>query len=95
MRKTPIENVHPDATLLFAENFPKDDYNASKIGQWNHLEIKVGSIDVFPDSTAMHLQTSLSSTSSSTTAGLSSLLKLKKRCTYNDYIKHWLSWSFD
>ena len=50
----------------------------AKIGQLNHLEIKIGSIDVFPDSTAMHLQTSLSSSSSSTTGGLSSLLKLKK-----------------
>ena len=78
MRKIPIENVHPDATLLFTENSLKDDYNASKIGQLNHLEIKIESIDVFPDSTPMHLQTSLSSRSSSTTAGLSSLLKLKK-----------------
>ena len=77
MRKIPTDNIHPDASL-FAENFPKDDYNAIKISQLNHLEIKIGSIDVFPDSTAMHLQTSLSSTSSSTTAGLSSLLKLKK-----------------
>ena len=36
------------------------------------------SIDVFPDSTPMHLQTSISSRSCSTTAGLSSLWKLKK-----------------
>ena len=78
MRNIPTEDVHPDATLLFAENSPKGDYNASKIGQLNHLEIKIESIDVFPDSTPMHLQTSLSSRSSSTTAGLSSLLKLKK-----------------
>ena len=69
----PIENVHPDDTLLFAEKSPKGDYNASKIGQLNHPEIKIGSIDVFPDSTPMHLQTTLSSRSSSTTAGLSSL----------------------
>ena len=48
MRKIPIENVHPDATLLLAENAPKDDYNASKIGQLNHFEIKIESIDVFP-----------------------------------------------
>ena len=68
MRKIPIENVHPDATLLSAENSLKDDYNASKIGQLNHLEIKIESIDVFPDSTPMRLQTSLSSRSSSTTA---------------------------
>ena len=47
MRKIPIENVHPDATLLLAENAPKDDYNASKIGQLNHFEIKIESIDVF------------------------------------------------
>ena len=78
MRKTPIENVHPDATLLLAENSPKDDYNASKVGQLNHIEIKIESIDVFPDRTPMHLQTSLSSMSSSTTASLSSLLMLKK-----------------
>ena len=78
MRKTPIENGHPDATLLLAENSPKDDYNASKVGQLNHIEIKIESIDVFPDSTPMHLQTSLSSMSSSTTASLSSLLMLKK-----------------
>ena len=78
MIKIPIENVHSDVTLLFAENSSKDDYNASKIGQLDHLEIKVESIDVFPDITAMHLQTSLSSRSSSTNAGLSSLLKLKK-----------------
>ena len=63
---------------MFAANYPKDDYNAGKIGQFNHLEIRIESIDVFPDSTPMHLQTSLSSKSSSTTTGLSSLLKLKK-----------------
>ena len=78
MRKIPIENVHPDATLLFAENSPKDDHNASKIGQLNNLEIKIESNDVFSDSTPMHLQTSFSSRSSSTNAGLASLLKLKK-----------------
>ena len=78
MRKIPIENVHPDATSLFPEHSPKDDYNASKIGQLNHLEIKIESIDVFPDSLLMHLQTSLSSRSFSKTASLSSLLKLKK-----------------
>ena len=78
MRKIPIKNVHPDATLLFAENSPEDDYNASKIAQLNHLEIKIESIDVFSDSTPMCLQTSLSSRSSSTNAGLSSRLKLKK-----------------
>ena len=32
MRKIPIGNLHPDSTLLFAENSPKDNYNASKIG---------------------------------------------------------------
>ena len=63
---------------MFAENSPKNDYNASKIGPLNHLEIKIESVDVFPDSTPMHLQTSISSRSSSTTACLSSLLKLKK-----------------
>ena len=78
MRKIPIENVHPDAFFLFAENSPIDDYNANKIAQLNHLEIEIESIDVFPDSTPMHLQTSLSSRSSSTPAGLLSILKLKK-----------------
>ena len=56
MRKIPIENVHPDATLLFAENSPKNDYNNSKIGQLNDLEIKIEFINVFPDSTPMHFQ---------------------------------------
>ena len=78
MRKIPIKNVHPDANLLFAENSPKYYYNASKMGQLNHLETKIESINIFPDSTTMLLQTSLSSRSSSTTAGLSSLMKLKK-----------------
>ena len=55
MRKITIENVHPDATLLFAENSAKDDYNASKMGQLNHLESKIESIDIFPDSTPMFL----------------------------------------
>ena len=76
MRKIPIKNVHPDANLLFAENSPKYYYNTSKMGQLNHLETKIESINIFPDSTTMLLQTSLSSRSSSTTAGLSSLLKL-------------------
>ena len=88
MRKIPIQNVPPDVTLLFAENSPEDDYNASKIAHLNYLEIKIESIGVFPDSTPMHLQTSLSSRSSSTTADLSSLLKLKKSCTNNDHIKY-------
>ena len=78
MKKMPIENIHSNATLLFAGNSPKDDYKASKTDQLNHLEIKMESIDVFPDSTSMHLQTSVSSRSCSTTAGLSSLWKLKK-----------------
>ena len=56
MRKITVENVHPDATLLFAENSPKDDYNNSKIGQLNDLEIRIELIDVFPDSTPMHFQ---------------------------------------
>ena len=51
MRKVPIQNVYPDATLLFVENSPKDDYNASKVAQLNHLEIKIESIDIFSDST--------------------------------------------
>ena len=78
MRKIPIQNVPPDVTLLFAENSPEDDYNASKIAHLNYLEIKIESIGVFPDSTLMHLQTSLSSRFSRTTRGLSLLLKLKK-----------------
>ena len=78
MKKIPVENVHPNATLMFAENSPKDYYNASKIGQPNHLEIKIESIFVFPDSAPMHLQTSFSSRSSNTTTDLSSLLKVKK-----------------
>ena len=60
MRKIPIKSVRPDAILLFAENSPEDDYNASKIVQLNHLEIKIESIDVFSDSTPMCLQTLLS-----------------------------------
>ena len=67
-----------DTTLLSAENAPKDYYSASKIGQFNPLEIKIESIDVFPYSTPVHLQTLLSSRSSSTTAGLSLLLNLKR-----------------
>ena len=30
MKKMPIENIHSNATLLFAGNSPKDDYKASK-----------------------------------------------------------------
>ena len=41
MRKIPTKNVHHDATLLFAENSPTDDYNVNKIGKLNHLEIKI------------------------------------------------------
>ena len=71
--KNTYQKFTSDATLLFAETFPKDDHNACKIGQLNHLEIKIeSSIDVFPDSTPMHLQT-FSSRSSSTTVDLSSL----------------------
>ena len=55
MRKIPIENGHPDTALLFTENSSKDDYNPSKIGQLYHFEKKIESIDVFPDSTPMHL----------------------------------------
>ena len=87
MRKMLIKNLHPDDTLSFAEKSPKDDHNASKIDHLSHLEIKIESIDVFTDSTPMHLQTSLSSRSSSTTVGLSSLLKLKKGVCI-DHIKY-------
>ena len=70
MRKTAIKNAHPHAISVFAEDSAKDDYSGCEIGQLNHFEVKIDDIDVFPDGTPIHSQTSLSSRSFSTTAGL-------------------------
>lgn len=78
MRKIPIKSAHPHATFMFAENIPKNDYNVCKIGQLNHMEIRIDAIDVFPVSNPIHLQTSVSSRFSGTTVGLPSLLNLEK-----------------
>ena len=63
---------------MFFENSPKDDCNSQNISQLNHLEVTVETFDVLFDSTPRHLQTSLSSRSSSTTTRLPSFLTLKK-----------------
>ena len=70
MRKITIRNAHPHATSVFAEDSPKDDYSGCEIGQLNRFEVKIDDIDVFPDGTPIHLQTSLSSRSFSTSEGL-------------------------
>ena len=51
---------------MFVENSPKNYYNACKIDQLNHFEVILDAT-VFPHSTPIHLQTSLSLESSSTT----------------------------
>ena len=78
LRKIDLNSVPLDATVIFAENKLKDGYNAYKLSQLNHFEIKVEAIDLFPGTVPIHLQTSLSSRSYSGTAGLPLCLKLQK-----------------
>ena len=61
LRKIDLNSVPLDATVIFSENKLKDEYNACKLSQLNHFQIKVEAIDLFPDTKPIHLQTSLSS----------------------------------
>ena len=63
LRKIDLNSVPLDATVIFAKNKPKDEYNACKLNQLNHFKIKVKIIDLFPDTIPIHLQASLSSRS--------------------------------
>ena len=56
--KINIKKSPPDATLIYAENKSKDDYNTSKLSKSNHPEITPKSIDVFSEITPLDLQTS-------------------------------------
>lgn len=78
MRRIPIKKEHPPVTFMFSKNIPKDDYNTCKIGQLNHSVVKIDVFYVFPGSTRIYFQKSISSKFSGTTVGLSSLLNFKK-----------------
>ena len=78
LRKIDLNSVPLYATVIFAKNKPKDEYNTWKLNQLNHFEIKVEAIDFFSDTIPIHLQILLSSRSCSATAGFPLFLKLKK-----------------
>ena len=59
MRKIPTRNKHRHFTIMFAKSSLEDDYNACKTVQLNHFEVKIDAIDIFSDSTPIHLQTSI------------------------------------
>ena len=58
--------------VIFAQTKPNDEYNACKLSQLNHIEIKVEAVEAMPT----HLQISLSSKSGIATAELPLCLKL-------------------
>ena len=60
-RKITIKNSSPDATLIYAENKAKDDYNTSKLSKLNYSDTALKAIYVFPETMPLNLQTSLSS----------------------------------
>ena len=74
-RKITIKNSSPDATLIYAENKAKDDYNTSKLSKLNYSDTALKAIYVFPETMPLNLQTSLPS---KLIAGLLLCLKLKK-----------------
>ena len=86
-KKINIDRVPPIATLIFAENKPKDDYYAHKLIQFNYFEIKIKTIDKLRETMPVHLQTSLSSRSCSPTARLPGTRAL---ITSNPGLKDWL-----
>ena len=59
-RKINIKSSPPDATLIYAENKPKDNYNTSKLSKLNYSESKLKAIDVFLETRSLDFQTSLS-----------------------------------
>ena len=69
------KNLSPDATLIYAENKAKDDYNTSELSKLNYSDTALKAIYVFPETMPLNLQTSLPS---KLTAGLLLCLKLKK-----------------
>lgn len=87
LKKINIDRVPPIATLIFAENKPKDDYYAHKLTQFNYFEIRIKTIDELRETMPVHLQTSLSSRSCSPTARLPGTRAL---ITSNPGLKDWL-----
>ena len=47
LRKIDPNSIPLDATVIFAENKLKYEYNACKLSQLNHFEIRVEAIDYF------------------------------------------------
>ena len=78
-RKINIKNSPPDATLICAENRPKDDYNISKLSKLNYTEIILKVIDVFGFANFTFLKTDWWSII---------ILKTYKRCTCSDHNKY-------
>ena len=93
LKKTDLNSVSPDATVIFANNKPKNEYDACTLSHLNHFEIKVEVVNFLRDIMPIYLQTSLSSRSCSAAAGLPLSLKLKwSMC--NDHIVYWFNCKF-
>ena len=54
-RKEDIENVSADATVIFAENSPKDSFNKAKLENLSEKDLEILAIDKFQKEHLQHL----------------------------------------
>ena len=54
-RKEDIENVSADATVIFAENSPKDSFNKAKLENLSETDLEIFAIDKFQKEHLQHL----------------------------------------
>ena len=76
--KGDIGNVPADATVIFAENSPKDSFSKAKLENLSEADLEIFAIDKIPEGTPSKLIESLNAKSQSSTSGLAHCLHLKK-----------------
>ena len=77
-RKGGIENVLDDATVIFAENSPKDSFNKAKLKNLSETYLEIFAIDKIPEGRPSALIENLNAKSQSSTNGLAHCLHWKK-----------------
>ena len=77
-RKGDIENVSADATVIFAENSPKDSFNKAKLENLSETDLEIFATDKIPERTPSALIENLNAKSQSSTGGIEHCLPLKE-----------------
>ena len=80
-RKGDIENVSADATVIFAENSPKDYFNKAKLENFSETDLEIVAIDKIQEGDLQHLLRILMQKSHLNHRWFGTLSSFEKRCT--------------